>query len=135
VAGQIIPLRGHAASCAQARNRPLCSAKNIKKQTIVINPSQKALFLATAFALAACNTTGGDQPGPAAGTTGSTATTAAAPDNTPAQPMTRTQAASECWMKAEKLEGDKKNIDSRLSYVEKCINDKTKTAQPAAPKT
>ncbi len=102
----------------------------------MINLSQKALFLAAAFALAACNTTGGDQPGPAAaaGTTGST-TTAAAPDNTPAQPMTRTQAASECWMKAEKFEGDKRNIDSRLNYVEKCINDKTKTAQPAAPKT
>ena len=101
----------------------------------MINLSQKALLLAAALALAACNTTTGDQPGPAAaaGTTGATAS--AAPDNTPAQPMTRTQAASECWMKAEKLEGDKRNIDSRLSYVEKCINDKTKTAQPAAPKT
>lgn len=105
----------------------------------MIKLTQNALFLAAALALAACNTTTGDQPGPAAaaGTTGAAGTTAsAAPaDDKPAQPMTRTEAASQCWMKAEKLEGDKRNIDSRLSYVEKCIGDKMKTAQPAAPKT
>jgi ABC-type glycerol-3-phosphate transport system substrate-binding protein len=44
---------------------------------------------------------------------------AAAP---PQEPMTPEKAKAECWMK---FEGDKKikNLDQRLSLVEKCVDD------------
>jgi hypothetical protein len=47
-------------------------------------------------------------------------------------PMTRSQAASDCWMKTEKgaAGGD---LDKRADTVNKCIDEKLKT--PQAPKT
>lgn len=57
------------------------------------------------------------------------AKTAAKP---PEPPMTRSRAAMDCWMKAEKGPADA-NLDKRADAVTKCIDDKLKTAQ--APKT
>ena len=48
-------------------------------------------------------------------------------------PMTRSRAATECWMKTEKG-GAGANIDKRADIVTKCIDDKMKAAA-AAPKS
>ena len=48
-------------------------------------------------------------------------------------PMTRSRAATECWMKTEKGSANV-NIDKRADVVTKCIDDKMKAAA-AAPKT
>ena len=47
-------------------------------------------------------------------------------------PMTRSRAATECWIKTEKGSAGV-NIDKRADTVTKCIDDKIKAA--AAPKT
>ena len=47
-------------------------------------------------------------------------------------PMTRTRAATECWMNTEKG-GASINLDKRADIVSKCIDDKMKTAP--APKS
>ena len=47
-------------------------------------------------------------------------------------PMTRSRAATECWMKTEKGSAGV-SIDARADTVTKCIDDKMKAA--AAPKT
>ena len=47
-------------------------------------------------------------------------------------PMTRSRAAMECWMKTENGRGDG-NLDKRADAVNKCIDDKLKTAE--APKS
>ena len=47
-------------------------------------------------------------------------------------PMTRSRAAMECWMKTEKGRADE-NLDKRADVVNKCIDEKLKTAQ--APKS
>jgi hypothetical protein len=48
--------------------------------------------------------------------------TATAPAPPPQEPLTPEKAKADCWMK---YEGDKKikNIDQRLSLVEKCVDD------------
>jgi ABC-type glycerol-3-phosphate transport system substrate-binding protein len=48
--------------------------------------------------------------------------TATAPAPPPQEPLTPEKAKANCWMK---YEGDKKikNIDQRLSLVEKCVDD------------
>ena len=51
-----------------------------------------------------------------------------------AEPMTRTRAARECWMKTEKGSAHE-NIDKRADMVNKCIEDKMKAASAPAPKT
>jgi hypothetical protein len=50
------------------------------------------------------------------------------------EPMTRTRAARECWMKTEKS-GPRENLDKRADLVNRCIDDKMKAAGMAAPKT
>ena len=84
-----------------------------------------ALLLIAACALAGCQT---DGPGPFAGL-GAPKAEAAKPE----PPMTRTRAASECWMKTEKGQAGN-DLDKRADAVAKCIDDKMKTAA-AAPKT
>ena len=88
-----------------------------------------AVLAAAALALAGCETDG-SSPGPVASM--SSASKPAEPEK-PAVPMTRSQAASECWMSTEK--GSRSaNIDKRADVVNKCIDDKMKSAA-AAPKT
>jgi hypothetical protein len=86
-----------------------------------------AVLAVAALALGACETDG-SSPGPVA----SMSKPVAEPDK-PAVPMTRSQAASECWMSTEK--GPlRSNLDKRADAVDKCIADKMKSVA-AAPKT
>jgi hypothetical protein len=57
---------------------------------------------------------------------------AAAPAPGPHEPMTPEKAKTNCWMK---YEGDKKikNIDQRLSLVEKCVDDTMRGQLVQAP--
>jgi hypothetical protein len=50
------------------------------------------------------------------------------------EPMTRTRAARECWMRTEKA-NPHQDLDKRADIVNKCIDDKLKAAGVAAPKT
>ena len=75
-----------------------------------------------AVALAACETTG----------TGIAVETAKAPE----PPMTHTRAAEQCWMSTERGNASL-SLDKRADLVDKCIEQKMKTASggaaPAAP--
>jgi hypothetical protein len=104
-----------------------------------------ALFAAASFALAACQT---DSGSPTAGEAPKAEVASAKPDATgskpqaakpaepaeEAEPMTRTRAARECWMKTEKGSA-RENLDKRADMVNKCIEDKMKAASAPAPKT
>jgi len=74
--------------------------------------------------LAGCETDGSG-PGPFAALT--------APAKPPEPPMTRSRAATECWMSTEKGSAGV-NLDKRADTVTKCIDEKMKAAA-AAPKT
>lgn len=74
-----------------------------------------ALLFAAAGLLAACETTG-------LGSAGSEP-----PKAEP--PMTRSRAATECWMKTEKGSASV-NLDKRADIVTKCIDEKMKAAAP-----
>jgi hypothetical protein len=87
-----------------------------------------ALIVAAAALLAGCETDG-NTPGPFASLTSSAKP--AEPVKPPEPPMTRARAASECWMSTEKGSA-KTNLDKRADVVDKCIDDKLKTA--TAPK-
>ena len=91
-------------------------------------PLRLALIVAAASLLAGCETDG-NSPGPLASLT---ASKPAEPEKPAEPPMTRQRAASECWMGTEKGSA-KANLDKRADIVDKCIDDKMKTA--AAPKT
>ncbi|HEY4981905.1 MAG TPA: hypothetical protein VII24_08185 [Pseudolabrys sp.] len=79
------------------------------------------LLVIAAGLLSGCETTG---PGPAA--------LSAQASKPPEPPMTRSRAASDCWMNTEKGSAAA-NLDKRADVVTKCIDDKMKAAQ-AAPK-
>jgi hypothetical protein len=82
-----------------------------------------AVLAAVSALLAGCETDG-NTPGPLAAL--SSSSKPAEPEK-PAVPMTRSQVASECWMKTEK--GSlKANLDTRADVVNKCIEDKMKSA-------
>ena len=76
-----------------------------------------ALLLLACPALTACQT---DSPG---------ASMAQAP---PAKPMTRQEAALQCWMSVDKHK--EMSVDTRADVVTKCIDDKMKSVA-AAPKS
>ena len=79
----------------------------------------RLFFIGTMFALSACaGGTGSPDLSPAA----PSQQTATAPPPPPQEPLTPEKAKADCWMK---YEGDKKikNIDQRLSLVEKCVDD------------
>jgi len=79
--------------------------------------------------LSACaGGTGSAELSPATPAPQQTATPAPAPQ----QPLTPEKAKADCWMK---YEGDKKikNIDQRLSLVEKCIDDTMRGQLVQAP--
>jgi hypothetical protein len=101
-----------------------------------MKPSMLAMRLAFVVAAAAllsgCQTDG-DGPGPFASL--SAPAKPAEPAKPPEPPMTRSRAAQECWMKTEKGSASA-NLDKRADIVDKCIDEKLKTAKdaPAAPK-
>jgi hypothetical protein len=88
--------------------------------------STLALLVAAAGLLAGCETDG-NTPGPLA-----SLSKPAAPEKPAEEPMTRSRAASECWMSTEKGSHGA-NLDKRADVVTKCIDDKMKSVA-AAPK-
>ena len=107
--------------------------------------SRLGLLAACLFMLAACET---DSIGPTAADAPRATVSSARPDTDtttahasrpgePAQnaePMTRTRAARECWMRTEKSSA-RENLDRRADLVNKCIDEKMKTTVAAPPKT
>lgn len=92
-----------------------------------------ALILAAAALLAGCETDG-NTPGPLASLTShAKPAEPAEPAKAPEPPMTRSRAASECWMSTEKGNAGM-NLDKRADLVDKCIDTKMKTAG-APPKS
>ena len=89
-----------------------------------------ALLAAAAVLLAGCETDG-NSPGPLASLSGPAKP--AEPAKPPEEPMTRSRAASECWMKTEKGSAGV-NLEKRADVVTKCIDDKMKSVA-AAPKS
>jgi hypothetical protein len=51
-----------------------------------------------------------------------------------AEPMTRSRAARECWMRTEKGSA-REDLDKRADVVNKCIDEKLKAAGTSPPKT
>lgn len=103
---------------------------NLSKSRNNFGPLRRfALIVAAAGLLAGCETDG-NTPGPLASLT---ASKPAEPEKPAEPPMTRSRAASECWMGTEKGSAGV-NIDKRADTVTKCIDDKMKTAA-AAPKS
>lgn len=90
--------------------------KNSASMTRKILGAVRLALLPVVLALTACQT---DGTGPSAAD---------------GKPMTRTRAASECWMRTEKA-NPYQDLDKRADVVNKCIDDKLKAAGAAAPKT
>jgi hypothetical protein len=93
-----------------------------------------SLLAAFVLTLAACQT---DGSGPTAaeapkGATAAVSRPAEAPQNV--EPMTRTRAARECWMRTEKGSAHE-NLDKRADIVNKCIDEKMKAAATHSPKS
>ncbi len=108
-------------------------------------PAVRFVLLTTcALALAACQTDGAS---PTASDAPKAEVTSAKPDGAapktqaakpdepvPEEPMTRTRAARECWMKTEKASA-RVDLDKRADVVNKCIDDKLRAAGAPPPKT
>jgi hypothetical protein len=104
-----------------------------------------ALLAACALTLAACQTEG---TGPTAADAPRAAAAPVQPDaDAPrvqasrppeparvAEPMTRSRAARECWMRTEKGSAHE-NLDKRADVVNKCIEEKMRAAGTPAPKS
>jgi hypothetical protein len=110
-----------------------------------LSTSRLVPIVACAFMLAGCETDGiGPTPadGPRATVSSSrpdadTTTAHVSRPGEPAQdaePMTRTRAARECWMRTEKSSA-RDNLDKRAELVNKCIDEKMRTTGAAPPKT
>jgi len=111
----------------------------------LLSVARVTLLAAMALSLAACQT---DSGSPVAGAAPKAEVAAGKPDASapkpqaakPAEPaeepepMTRTRAARECWMKTEKA-NPHENLDKRADIVNKCIEDKLKAAAASPPKT
>ena len=109
------------------RPSPLAPRKTLARLRLL------ALLTLAAGLLAGCETTG---PGSVteAGKPGEPPKVEVAKPAEPPKveaPMTRSRAATECWMKVEKG-GAGVGIDKRADLVTKCIDDKMKAAAAAA---
>jgi predicted small secreted protein len=92
-----------------------------------------ALVLMTSGLLAGCQTDGASNPiSELAAYRGKKDDEPKAAAKPPEPPMTRSQAASDCWMKLEKGAASV-DLDKRADLVTKCIDDKMKSSQ--APRT
>jgi hypothetical protein len=104
-----------------------------------------ALVVSYALAVAACET---DGTGPSAAGAPKAEVAAGKPEaeapktqaakpaepTVDAEPMTRSRAARECWMRTEKG-NTRENLDKRADVVNKCIDEKLKAAGTSPPKT
>jgi hypothetical protein len=111
----------------------------------IIAITRFTLLVSCALALAACET---DGTGPTATDAPRAEPAAAKPDAAAvrtqaakppepvrdAEPMTRSRAARECWMRTEKGNA-REDLDRRADLVNKCIDEKMKAASTAPPKT
>jgi hypothetical protein len=107
--------------------------------------SRLGLLVACGFMLAGCETDGigptaVDAPRATVSSTRPDVDTTASHASRPAEPaqkgepMTRTRAARECWMRTEKSSA-RDNLDKRADLVNKCIDEKMKATGTAPPKT
>ena len=136
--GTSLPTRNSDRDC-MCMNAPTLIAGNL------LSTARVALLAAAILGLAACQT---DSGGPAAGDAPKPEVAASRPDSSgakphaakpeepaeEAEPMTRTRAARECWMKTEKANRHE-DLDKRADIVNKCIEDKMKAAGASPPKT
>jgi hypothetical protein len=111
----------------------------------IIAITRFALLLSCTLAVAACET---DGTGPTAADAPRAEPTATKPDVSvvttqaakppepvrDAEPMTRSRAARECWMRTEKSSA-REDLDKRADVVNKCIDEKMKASGTTAPKT
>jgi predicted small secreted protein len=88
------------------------------------------VLVAAATLLTGCQTDS-EGPGPIASL--SEPAKPAEPPKPPEKPMTRSRAASECWMKTEKGSASA-DLEKRADTVNKCIDEKMKSSA-VAPKT
>ena len=93
-------------------NRTIVVTRNVLSRA-----AAPALLMLAALALAGCETTG-TGPGPAA-------------QAAPAEPMTHTKAAEECWMSTERTDASM-NLDKRADIVTNCIRQKMGDTAPKA---
>jgi len=99
-----------------------------------------ALVVSSALFLTACQTDGAGPvatDAPKAGSAGAdidASTTQATRPQPHAEPMTRSRAARECWMRTERGAA-REDLDKRADVVNRCIEEKMKAAGTAAPKT
>lgn len=106
-----------------------------------LSATRITLLASCALALAACETTG---TGPTAADApkaefasvkpdaAAPSTQTARPPEPVSEPMTRSRAARECWMRTEKGSAHA-DLDKRADLVNKCIDDKMKAAGTPAP--
>ena len=97
----------------------------------MIESPLRPIALCTLLALSAC--AGGTGSADLSPATPAPQQSAAAPAPAAHEPMTPEKAKADCWMK---YEGDKKvkNIDQRLSLVEKCVDDTLRGQLAQAPR-
>ncbi len=122
---------------------------SISKTRTALSTARFVLLAACALALTACETDGTGSSGADA----PKAEVAAKPPESskpeaprpqaakpaeqasePEEPMTRSRAARECWMRTEKGSA-RADLDKRADVVNKCIDDKMRAAGVPAPKT
>jgi len=118
-----------------------CTNFNARK---LFSVARFALLAACALALGACETDGtsptaADAPKAEIAGTSKTETPRAqaakpAEPVRDTEPMTRSRAARECWMRTEKG-NTRENLDKRADLVNKCIDEKMKAASAPASKT
>jgi hypothetical protein len=111
----------------------------------IIAITRFALLVSCTLAVASCET---DGTGPTAADAPRAEPTASKPDvpivttqatKPPepvrnAEPMTRSRAARECWMRTEKG-SNREDLDKRADVVNKCIDEKMKGAGTTSPRT
>ena len=99
----------------------------------IIAARRNVLIVTCALTLSGCQTDGNGST--AAGDAAARIQTAKpAEPARDAEPMTRSRAARECWMRTEKGNAHE-DLDRRADLVNKCIDEKMKAAGAALPRT
>ena len=99
----------------------------------IITAMRIVLIVTCALTLAGCQTDG-NGPTAAGDAAARIQTAKPAEPARDAEPMTRSRAARECWMRTEKGNAHE-DLDRRADLVNKCIDEKMKAAGAALPRT